>query len=335
MVLKTYRQAINEALVGEMRRDADVILMGEDVAGGAGGSGEDDAWGGPLGVTRGLLSEFGSDRVLDTPISEAGFIGAAIGAAAAGLRPVVDLMFNDFVGVCFDQVVNQAAKFRYMFGGQDQVPLTIRTMIGAGLNISSQHSQSLYPVFSYFAGLKVLVPSSPYDAKGLLTSAIRDNDPVIFCEHKLLYDMVEDVPDENYSIPFGEANLLREGQDVTIVALSRMVHVATEAAAVLAREGIEADLLDPRTTTPLDTESILDSVEATGRLVIVDEAGPRCGMASDIAALVAEDGFGHLRAPIVKVTPPHVPIPAAPNLEAMYIPDVARVVEAVRRVVAY
>ncbi|HEC10909.1 MAG TPA: alpha-ketoacid dehydrogenase subunit beta [Acidimicrobiales bacterium] len=335
MAMKTYRQAINEAIVGEMRRDADVILMGEDVAGGAGGSGEDDAWGGPLGVTKGLLSEFGPGRVLDTPISEAGFIGAAIGAAASGLRPVVDLMFNDFVGVCFDQVVNQAAKYRYMFGGQDQIPLTIRTMIGAGLSISSQHSQSLYPVFSYFAGLKVLVPSSPYDAKGLLTSAIRDNDPVIFCEHKLLYDMTEDVPDEGYAIPLGEASLLREGGDVTVVALSRMVHVASDAAAILAREGIETDLLDPRTTTPLDTESILESVEATGRLVIVDESGPRCGMASDIAALVAEEGFGDLRAPIVKVTPPHVPIPAAPNLEALYVPDVNRVLDAVRRVVAY
>ncbi len=335
MAVKTYRQAVNEAIVGEMRRDSDVIVLGEDVAGGAGGAGEDDAWGGPLGVTKGLLSEFGPERVLDTPISEAGFIGAAIGAAAAGLRPVVDLMFNDFVGVCFDQVVNQAAKYRYMFGGQDQIPLTIRTMIGAGLNISSQHSQSLYPVFSYFAGLKVLVPASPYDAKGLLTSAIRDNDPVIFCEHKLLYDMTEDVPDESYMIPLGEANLLREGDDVTIVALSRMVHVAAEAAEILAREGIETDLLDPRTTTPLDTESILESVETTGRLVIVDESGPRCGMASDIAALVAEEGFANLRAPIVKVTPPHVPIPAAPNLEALYIPDVDRVLDAVRRVVTY
>lgn len=332
MPKKNYRQAVNEAIVLEMRRDANVILMGEDVAGGAGAGGEGDAWGGPLGVTRGLVGEFGTDRVLDTPISEAGYIGAAIGAAAAGLRPIADLMFNDFVGVCFDQVINQAAKYRYMYGGQDQVPLTIRTMIGAGLGIAAQHSQVLYPIFSYFAGLKVLVPSSPYDAKGLLIAAIRDNDPVIFCEHKLLYEMVEEVPDESYLIPFGEANILREGGDVTVVAFSRMVHIASEAAAQLEKEGIECELIDPRTTSPLDTDTIMESVEETGRLVIVDESGPRCGMASDIAAFVAEEGFSLLKAPIMKVTPPHVPIPAAPNLEQLYIPDAAQVSAAVHRV---
>ncbi len=334
MPKKTYRQAINEAIVGEMRRDENVILLGEDVAGGAGTGGEGDAWGGPLGVTRGLISEFGANRVLDTPISEAGYMGAAIGAAASGLRPIADLMFNDFIGVCFDQIVNQAAKYRYMYGGQDQIPLTVRTMIGAGLGISSQHSQCLYPVFSYFAGLKVLVPSGPYDAKGLLISAIRDNDPVIFCEHKLLYDMTEDVPDEPYLIPFGEANFVREGGDVTIVAFSRMVHIAMEAATQLAKKGIEAELIDPRTTTPLDTDSILESVETTGRLVIVDEAGPRCGMASEIASVVAGEGFSMLKAPIVKVTPPYTPIPAAPNLEQLYIPDAGKVISAVKKVMS-
>jgi pyruvate/2-oxoglutarate/acetoin dehydrogenase E1 component len=332
MPKKSYRQAVNEAILLEMRRDPNVILMGEDVAGGAGTGGEGDAWGGPLGVTKGLVGEFGEQRVLDTPISEAGYIGAAIGAAAAGLRPIADLMFNDFVGVCFDQVINQAAKYRYMYGGQDQIPLTIRTMIGAGLGIAAQHSQVLYPIFSYFAGLKVLVPSGPYDAKGLLIAAIRDNDPVIFCEHKLLYDMTEDVPDESYLIPFGEANIVREGGDVTVVALSRMVHMASEAAVILAKDGIECEIIDPRTTTPLDTETILESVEETGRLVIVDESGPRCGMASEISAVVAEEGFSFLKAPIIRVTPPYVPIPAAPNLEQLYIPSADQAVAAVRKV---
>ncbi len=335
MAQKSYRQAVNEAIVQEMRRDSSVIMMGEDVAGGAGTEGEDDAWGGPLGVTKGLITEFGPERVIDTPISEAGFMGTAIGAAAAGLRPLVDLMFCDFLGVCFDQVCNQAAKYHYMFGGQDKLPLTIRTMMGAGLSISSQHSQSLHPIFTYFAGLKVLVPSGPYDAKGLLIAALRDDDPVIFCEHKLLYEMTEDVPDESYTIPFGEANFVREGDDVTIVALSRMVHIASEAAAALAKDGIECEILDPRTTNPLDVDSIVESVENTGRLVIVDESGPRCGMAADISSIIAEEAFGALKAPIMKVTPPHVPIPAAPNLEQAYIPDAARVSAAVRKVMEY
>ncbi len=335
MPAKSYRQAINEAIFQEMRRDETVVVMGEDIAGGAGAGGERDAWGGPLGVTKGLIGTFGEHRVLDTPISEAGYMGCAIGAAAAGLRPIADLMFCDFVGVCFDQICNQAAKYRYIFGGQDRLPLTVRTMIGAGLSISSQHSQTLYPIFSYFAGLKVVIPSGPYDAKGLLIQAIRDDDPVIFCEHKLLYEMSEDVPDEPYAIPFGEANIVRDGGDVTIVALSRMVHVVQEAADTLAQDGIECEIIDPRTTTPLDDETILESVEATGRLVIVDESGPRCGMAGDIAALVAEHAFGALKAPIARITPPHVPIPAAPNLEQIYVPDAPRVIEAVRRTVAW
>ncbi|MCG8325500.1 MAG: alpha-ketoacid dehydrogenase subunit beta, partial [Thiotrichales bacterium] len=195
--------------------------------------------------------------------------------------------------------------------------------------------QSLYPIFSYFAGLKVLVPSGPYDAKGLLISAIRDNNPVIFCEHKRLYEMTEDVPDEPYLIPFGEANFVQEGGDVTIVALSRMVHIALEAAAILAKEGIDCEILDPRTTTPLDAETILESVEQTGRLVIVDESGPRCGMASEIAAVVAEQGFSTLKAPVTRVTPPFVPIPAAPNLEQLYIPNAGQVVSAVHAVMEY
>ncbi len=335
MPLKTFRQAINDTLVQEMQRDMRIILIGEDIAGGTGCEGDGDAWGGPLGVTKGLISEFGPDRVLDTPISEAAFMGAAVGAAMNGLRPVVDLMFNDFVSVCFDQVCNQAAKCHYMYGGQNSVPMTIRANTGAGISTAAQHSQSLHPVFSFFPGLKVVVPTSPYEAKGLLTTAIRDDDPVIFLETKLLYDMEEDVPDESYEIPFGEANILREGGDVTIVAVGRMVHVATEASAALARKGIECEIIDPRTTSPLDTETILESVEETGRLVIVDETTPRCNFATDVSAMVAQEGFAFLKAPIRMVTAPHTPIPFAPNLEQLYMPDPAKVSAAVQQVVGY
>ncbi len=335
---KSYRNAIRETLYQEMGRDPDIILIGEDVAGGAQSEGtkngpkkggEQDAWGGPMGVTKGLIGEYGKQRVLDAPISEAAFIGAAIGAAAAGLRPITELMFNDFLGVCCDQIVNQAAKYHYMFGGQDTIPLTIRTTMGAGLRISAQHSQSLHSVFTHFAGLKVALPSTPYEAKGLLTTAIRDNDPVVFCEHKILYRMREDVPDESYAIPFGEARFVMDGEDVTIVAFSRMVHVATEAAKMLAKQGVKCTVIDPRTTVPLDTESIFDSVDETGRLVIVDEGGPRCGIASDISAMVADEVFHALKAPIKCVTPPYALIPAAPNLEDLYVPDAAKVVAAV------
>ncbi len=331
----TFRQAIKDALILEMRRDDSVILIGEDIAGGAGCEGEDDAWGGPLGVTKGLFSEFGPRRVLDTPISEAAFTGAAIGAAASGMRPVVDLMFNDFIAVCFDQVCNQAAKYRYLYGGQDSIPMVMRANTGAGIGTAAQHSQSLHPVFSFFPGLKVVVPSSPYEAKGLLISAIRDNDPVVFLEHKLLYDMVEEVPDESYLIPFAEANILREGGDVTIVALGRMVHVAMDAAANLESSGIDVEVIDPRTTSPLDTDTIIESVENTGRLVVVDETTPRCNFACDVSATVAQEAFASLRAPIKMVTAPHTPIPFAANLEQLYIPGVPQVEAAVKAVMGY
>src|SRR6266404_8870931 len=222
----SFRQSINEALAQEMARDPRVILMGEDVSGGTGSPGEQDAWGGPLGLTKGLYGKFGPTRVLDTPISESGFVGAAIGAATAGLRPVAELMFSDFFGVCFDQIFNQAAKFRYMFGGKATTPMVIRTMIGAGRSAAAQHSQSPYGIFTAVPGLKVVVPSNAYDAKGLLIQAIRDDDPVIFCEHNLMYDLRAEVPDEPYTIPFGEANIVRDGDDVTVVALARMVHYA-------------------------------------------------------------------------------------------------------------
>src|ERR1051325_5541239 len=226
----SFRQSINEALAQEMARDPRVVIMGEDVSGGTGSPGEQDAWGGPLGVTKGLHSKFGPTRVLDTPISESGFVGAAIGALTCGLRPVAELMFIDFMGVCFDQIYNQAAKFRYMFGGKAETPVTIRAMVGAGFRAAAQHSQMLTPIFPHLPGLKVVCPSTPYDTKGLLAAAIRDNDPVIFCEHKAMYDQTGEVPEGSYTIPLGEAEVVREGSDCTIVAYGLMVHRALEAA---------------------------------------------------------------------------------------------------------
>src|SRR5947208_9869092 len=263
----TYQQAINEALAQEMERDPTVVVMGEDVAGGMTTAGEDDAWGGVLGVTKGLYPRF-PDRVLDTPISESAYIGAAAGAAAAGLRPVAELMFVDFMGVCFDQIFNQAAKFRYMFGGKATTPVVIRCMFGGGFRAAAQHSQCLYNVFTHIPGLKCVVPSSPYEAKGLLIQSIRDDDPVMFFEHKMLYDVEEDVPEGAYTIPFGEANILRDGNDATIVALGRMVGQSMLAADALAKEKIGCEVIDPRTTSPFDEDTILESVERTGRLVV-------------------------------------------------------------------
>jgi len=325
----TYQQAINEALAQEMERDPTVVLMGEDVAGGMGTAGDDDAWGGVLGVTKGLYHKF-PGRVIDTPISESAYVGAAAGAAASGLRPVAELMFVDFMGVCFDQIYNQAAKFRYMFGGRAETPMVIRTMWGAGIRAASQHSQSLLPIFTHIPGLKVVAPATPYDAKGLLIQSIRDNDPVIFFEHKVLYATEGDVPEEPYAIPFGEASSVREGSDVTVVALGRMVLLAGQAADELAKDGIDCEIVDPRTTSPLDMETILESLEETGRLVVVDESNPRCGLAADIVANVAQDAFGSLKAPPRMVTAPHTPVPFSPILEDAYVPTADAIARAVR-----
>jgi len=334
MPKKSYRQAINEAIDQEMARDERVVVIGEDVAGGEGTAGQRDAYGGVMGVTKGLYGKYGKERVIDTPITESAIMGAAAGAALTGLRPIAELMFNDFMGVCFDQILNQAGKFRYMFGGKARTPMVMRTMIGAGVQAAAQHSQSLYHHFTSVAGVKVAIPSSPYDAKGLLTQAIRDDDPVMFFEHKLLYDIVEDVPDEPYTLPFGEANFVREGDDVTIVAFSQMVHIAKAAAEAAEKEGIDVEVIDPRTASPLDEDSILESVERTGRLIVVDESPPRCGLAGDISALVAEQGFKFLKAPIYKITPPHTPVPFAPTLERAYLPDADKVMTAVKRAMA-
>jgi len=328
----TFMQAINEALTQEMERDPTVVVFGEDVVGGAGAAGVMDAWGGVMGVTKGIYDKH-PNRILNTPISESAFVGAAVGAAASGLRPVAELMFVDFMGVCFDQIFNQGAKLRYMFGGKATTPLVIRTMIGGGRSAAAQHSQVLYQMFTMVPGLKCVVPSNAYDAKGLLIQAIRDDDPVVFFEHKLMYDLKAEVPDEAYTIPFGEANLTREGDDVTIVALSRMVHYANEVADRLARD-VSCEVIDPRTTSPLDSDTILESVEKTGRLVVVDEATPRCGMAADIAALVADQGFEFLKAPIKQVTAPHTPVPFAPALEKLYLPNPDKIEAAVRAVMA-
>jgi pyruvate dehydrogenase E1 component beta subunit len=332
MAKKTYRQAINEALRQEMERDHRVILMGEDVAGGLGAPGEQDAWGGPLGVTKGLMPKFGRDRVLDTPITESAFIGAAAGAAATGLRPVAELMFVDFFGVCFDQIFNQAAKFKYMFGGKAVTPMVIRTMYGAGFRAASQHSQCLYPLFTHIPGLKVVLPSNAYEAKGLLAQSIRDDDPVIFFEHKAMYDETADVPDDAYTIPFGEANVTREGDDVTIITMGRMVNFCNQVADKLAKDKIGCTVVDLRTTSPLDTETVLETASETGRVVVVDESHPRCNMAADISALICQEAFGDLKAPIKMVTSPHCPVPFSPALEDLYVPSPAKIEAAVRAV---
>ncbi len=330
----TMREAIGEALRQEMASDPTVIIMGEDIAGGAGSDepGAEDAWGGPMGVTKGLVAEFGRERVRDTPISEAGFVGAAVGAATMGLRPVAELMFVDFFGVAMDQIYNQGAKLRYMFGGKAKVPMVIRSMIGAGLGAAAQHSQSLYAIFTHIPGLKVVIPSTPYDAKGLLISAIRDDDPVFFLEHKTMYDDAGPVPEAPYTVPLGQATVRREGSDITVVAIAKMVGVALASAEALAGEGVSVEVIDPRSLSPMDARTILDSVEKTGRLVIVDEDTPRCSLATDIAALAADEAFYSLEAPIKCVTAPHTPVPFSPTLEGVYIPSEERVVATIREV---
>ena len=321
----TMAQAISEAIGQEMDRDERVFVMGEDIG----------SYGGIFSATGGLLDRFGPERIMDTPISEAGFIGAAIGAAAQGLRPIAELMFVDFFGVCMDQIYNHLAKNTYMSDGNVRLPVVITTAIGGGYNDAAQHSQCLYGTFAHVPGLKVVVPSNAYDAKGLLIQAIRDDDPVIFCEHKLLYGMQGEVPEEIYTIPFGEANVVREGKSVTVVTLGRMVHLALEAATNLAKNNIHCEVIDLRTTSPMDEDTILESVEKTGRLVVVDEANPRCNIATDVSAVVAQKAFGALRAPIEMVTAPHTPVPFSPDLEDLYIPSAAKIEAAVVKAMGY
>ena len=324
------KDAVNEAIDQEMGRDPTVIMMGEDIVGGAGADGEDDAWGGVLGVTKGLKAKY-PNQMIDTPLSESAYIGSAVGAATCGLRPIAELMFVDFLGVCFDQVFNQAAKFRYMFGGKAETPVVIRAMCGAGFRAAAQHSQMLTPIVTHVPGLKVVCPSNAYDTKGLMIQAIRDNDPVIFLEHKNLYASECDVPEEPYAIPFGEANIAREGKDVTIVTYGLMVEKSLEAADMLKKDGIDVEVIDLRTLSPIDMDTVIESVEETGRLVCVDEASPRCSIATDVSACVARDAFKSLKAPIEMVTPPHSPVPFSPSLEDLYIPKADRIADAVRK----
>lgn len=316
----TYSEAINAALREEMRRDPKVYILGEDVG----------IFGGCFGVTKGLFEEFGAGRVIDTPISETAIIGTSVGAAAAGLRPVPEIMFMDFMAVCLDEVFNQAAKMRYMFGGRAKIPMTVRTVCGAGFAAAAQHSQCLEAWFAHIPGLKVVMPSTPADAKGLLISAIRDDNPVMFIEHKVLYGTSGPVPEGEYTIPLGKADIKREGKDVTIVATSMMVHKALAAAETLAAEGIQVEVVDPRTILPLDKDTILQSVAKTGKLVIVEEAVKFGGFGGEIAAIVAEEAFDLLDAPIKRIGAPFVPVPFAPILENAYIPSAEAIVSTVK-----
>ena len=326
-----YREAINEALRQEMERDETVIIMGEEIAGGAGREhlGIVDAWGGPFRTTVGLIQQFGNERVLDTPLTEAAFVGTAIGASSTGMRAIAELMFVDFIGVCMDQLINNAAKMRYMFGGQVKVPFTMLTRIGAGFGSAAQHSESYYSIFSHIPGLKGLVPSDPYTAKGLLIAAIRDDDPVVFFEHKGLYGNTGPVPEEMYELPLGKARTVREGSDVTLVGISRMTWVCTAAAEELAKSGINAEVVDLLSVSPIDYDHIIDSVRRTHRIVVVDEDTPICSIASDICGRVAEEAFDYLDAPPSRVTAPHTPVPYSRALENNYVPNESRVIKTV------
>lgn len=320
----TFREALKEALREEMRRDESVFLLGEDI-------GRD--WGGAFGVTKGLAEEFGDERVRDTPISENAIIGAAVGAAITGMRPVAEIMFGDLTALAMDQICNQAAKIHYMFGGQAKAPLVVRTPFGGGVNIASHHSQSLEAWFMHVPGLHVAVPSTPYDAKGLLKTAIRGSNPVVFCEHKLLYPLQGSVPEEEFSVPFGVAEVKHEGDDVTVFATMFMVHKALRAAETLQREGVSVEVIDPRTLAPLDKQTLLGSVRKTGRIVIVSEDVKTAGVSAEIAAIVAEEALDYLDAPVKRVAEPDTPIPFSPPLEQFVIPDEKRIIAAVKEVI--
>ncbi|KPV64218.1 MAG: pyruvate dehydrogenase subunit beta [Candidatus Bathyarchaeota archaeon BA2] len=320
----TYRDALREALREEMLRDKTVFLLGEDVG---------RYWNGAFKVTKGLAEEFGDERVRDTPISESAIIGVAAGAAITGMRPIAEIMFGDLSALAMDQIANQVAKMRYMFGGQAKVPVVIRMPFGAGVNIASHHSQSLEAWFMHVPGLKIAMPSTPYDAKGLLKTAIRDDDPVMFFEHKLLYPVEGEVPEEEYTIPFGVADIKREGKDVTIVATLYMVHKALSAAEMLTKEGIDVEVVDPRTLVPLDKQAIVDSVKKTGRIAIVTENCKTAGVSAEIAAVVAEEALDYLDAPIKRVAEPDTPIPFSPPLEQFVIPNEKSIVKAVKEIV--
>ena len=316
----TFAQAIREALAEEMRRDSRVCIFGEDVA----------EAGTPFKVLSGLVEEFGRERVMDTPISEAGFTGMGVGAAMTGLRPVVDIMFGDFLTLTMDQLVNQAAKVHYMSGGTWKVPMVLRTTLGATRRSAAQHSQSLHAWLSHVPGLKVVMPSTPYDAKGRLKTAIRDENPVVFFEDKIMYKQKGSVPEEEYTIPFGAADVKRKGEDITIVATSSMVQVALGAADLLEKIGVDAEVIDPRTTWPLDEKTLIESAKKTSRAMVVDEGYGRYGVTGEIASVIAEGAFYNLEAPVKRMGAMHVPIPFSPPLEDVTVPTEQEVFEAAR-----
>jgi pyruvate dehydrogenase E1 component beta subunit len=321
----TFSEALREAMAEEMSRDPAVFVMGEDVG----------LFGGVFGVTAGLYEEFGEKRVRDTPISEQAIVGAGLGAALVGMRPIAEIMFADFVTVAMDQVVNQAAKARYMSGGRASVPLTIRIVNGAPGSAAAQHSQSPESWFMNVPGLKIAIPSTPYDAKGLLKTAVRGEDPVLFFEHKMLYALKGEVPEEDYTVPFGEAAIRRQGTDATVIALGGVFPKTMEAAACLADRGISVEVIDPRTLVPLDTPTLVESVKKTNRVIIVHEAHRRAGPGAEIAAILAEETIGYLDAPIIRVATKNVPFPYHPELENFILPGVNDIVQAVEGVVQY
>jgi pyruvate/2-oxoglutarate/acetoin dehydrogenase E1 component len=321
----TYSEALNEALLQCMEADERVVVLGEDVG----------CYGGIFQVTKGLQEKFGPERVVDTPISEAGFVGASVGAALTGMRPVTEIMFIDFTTVCMDMIINQMAKMHYMFGGKGRVPMVLRTNVGAGRGTAAQHSQSFHSFFMHTPGLYVAVPATPYDAKGLLISAIQNDNPVVFVEHRRLYNIKGPVPEEMYAIPFGKAEIKRQGMDVTLVATHALVSSALEAAEELARSGIAVEVVDPRTLTPLDTETILNSVKKTGRLLVADEDNKTCGVAAEISAMVAEEAMDYLKAPILRACSPDTPVPFSPPLEKRYMFGRERLVDMINRLMAY
>lgn len=318
-----FSQAENAAFDEEMARDPDVFILGEDIG---------LHWGGPFGQFRGLIEKYGPSRIRETPVAEKAILGGAIGAAAAGMRPIASMMFVDFLGCAFDEMINQL-QMRYMFGGKIKLPLTILAGIGAGASTAAQHSKSMMGLLMGVRGLKIVVPSTPYDAKGLLKSSIRDNNPVLFLSHKKLTPIKNQIPDEEYLVPLGKADVKRPGNDVTVVAVAYMVHVALNAAVALEKEGISVEVVDPRTLIPLDKRTILDSVKKTGRAVVISEEPKTGSSAAQVAAMIAEEGFDYLDAPVRTVGCPDTPVPFSPVLERYYVPDEARLIKTIKEIV--
>lgn len=333
----TFMKAINEGLEQAMEKDDRVILLGEDIAGGAEvkhlEDKNEDAWGGVFGVTKGLMPKFGRERVIDTPISEMGYMGAAVGAAATGLRPVPELMFNDFIGFCLDTILAQGSKMRYMFGGKAKIPMTVRTCHGAGASAAAQHSGSYYGMLGSIPGVKVVVPSNPYDAKGLLLSAIEDDNIVIFSEDKTLYGLKGEVPEDYFKVEIGKAKVKREGKDLTIVTIGKMLYVALEVADKLEKQGIETEVIDLITVAPWDQETVLTSVKKTGRLIVIDEASPHNNTATDISSVVADKAFDYLDGPVKCICAPNTPVPFAANLEKLYLPNAEKVLNSAAEII--